>query len=119
MGRERIEIHIQAITGEEWKATRGQTLSQGVDEQVGHVLCAWTELEDGKNLGERIDGQPQPEYLCGAAQPGSDFVQLEVRDVEVAEAALMEGLSMLPYTSEPGNDRRLTVAEDLFGRGSI
>jgi hypothetical protein len=56
---------------------------------VRHVLCAWTELEDGKNLGERIDGQPQPEHLCGAAQPGSDFVQLEVRDVEVAEAAVV------------------------------
>lgn len=49
MGRQRIEIHIQAITGEEWEATRGQELSQGVDEQMGHVLCAWTELEDGKN----------------------------------------------------------------------
>ena len=119
MGCERIEIHIQTITGEEWKATRGQMLSQGVDEQVGHVLCAWTELEDGKNLGERIDGQPQPEHLCGAAQPGSDFVQLEVRDVEVAEAALMEGLSMLACTSEPGGDGRLPVAEDPLGSRSI
>lgn len=73
----------------------------------------------GRIARERIDGQPQPEYLCGAAQPGSNFVQLEVRDVEVAEAALMEGLSMLACASEPGGDGRLLVAEDPFGGRSI
>ena len=77
------------------------------------------QLEDGKNLRERIDGQPQPEYLCGAAQPGSNFVQLEVRDVEVAEATLMEDLCMLACASEPGSDGRLSVPEDPFGGRSI
>ena len=115
MGRERIEVQIQAITGEEREAARSQALSQGVDEQMRHVLRAGTELKHGKNLGARIDGQPQPEHLCGAAQPGSQFVQLEVREVEIAEEALVQGLSVLACTSKPGGDGGLTVAEDPFG----
>src|SRR5215467_14390510 len=86
---------------------------------MGHVLCAWTELEDGKNLRERIDGQPQPQHLGGAAQPGSNFVQLEVWDLEGAEAALMEGLSMLAGASEPDGNGRLSVPKDPFGGRSI
>ena len=73
----------------------------------------------GRIARERIDGQPQPEYLCGAAQPGSNFVQLEVRDVEVAEAALMEGLSMLAGASEPDGNGRLSVPKDPLGGRSI
>jgi len=53
------------------------------------VLRAETEMEDGKNLRAGVDGQPQPQHLCGAAEPGTQFVQLEVRDLEVAEKVLM------------------------------
>ena len=53
------------------------------------VLRAGAELKHRKNLGERIDGQPEPEHLCGAAQSGAQFVQLEVGDLEVVETALM------------------------------
>ena len=60
-----------------------------MDEHVCSILCAGTQMEHGQNLGERIDGQPQPEHLCGAAQPGAQFVQLEVGDLEVVETALM------------------------------
>ena len=59
-----------------------------------HVLRSGAELKHGKNLREGIDCQPQPERLCSAAQPGAQFVQLEVRDLEIAEAALVQGLSV-------------------------
>ena len=59
------------------------------------VLRAGAQMEHGKNLREGIDGQPQPEDLCGATQPGSQFVQLEVREVQMAEEALVQGLRML------------------------
>ena len=49
----------------------GQALSQGMDEQMRHGLCARTELQHRKNLGEGIDGQPEPEHLFGAAEPGA------------------------------------------------
>ena len=50
-----------------------------------HVLRAGAEMEDGKKLRARVDSQPQPEHLCGAAQPCSQFVQLEVWELEMAE----------------------------------
>jgi len=57
-------------------------------------------MEHGKNLREGIDGQP--EHLCGAAQPCAQFVQLEVREPQIAERALVQGLCVLPSTSQKG-----------------
>jgi hypothetical protein len=57
----------------------GQELPQGVDNSMCHVLRAGTEIEHGKKLRKGIDGQPQPQHLLIAAQPGAQFVQLEVR----------------------------------------
>ena len=54
-----------------------------------HVLGAGAELKHRKNLGAGIDGQPEPEDLFGAAEPGAEFVQLQVREVEMAEEALV------------------------------
>jgi hypothetical protein len=73
----------------------------------------------GRIARARINGQPEPQHLLRAAQPGAPFVQLEMREVEVAEAALMEDLSVSACASEPRGDGGLTVAEDPFGSGSI
>jgi hypothetical protein len=86
---------------------------------MGHVLGSRTELKHRQNLGEGIDSQPEPEHLCGAAQPGSEFIQLEMREVYVAEAALMEELSVLACTREPPRDGGLTVTEDPLGSGWV
>jgi hypothetical protein len=51
---------------------------QGVDNHVRCMLCAGAEIEHGKKLCERTDGQPEPDHLCGAAQSGSQFVQLQM-----------------------------------------
>ena len=67
----------------------GQELSQGVDKQMGHVLGAGTQMEDGKNLRTWVDGQPQPQDVLRATQSGAQFVQLEVREPEMAEGALV------------------------------
>jgi hypothetical protein len=79
----------------------GQELPQGVDNSMRHVLRAGTEIEHGKKLREGIDGQPQPQHLLIAAQPGAQFVQLEVRELEMAEEALVQGLRVhgLPGTA--------------------
>jgi hypothetical protein len=34
-------------------------------------------------------------HLCGATQPGAQFIQLQVREPEMAEEALVQGLSVL------------------------
>jgi hypothetical protein len=45
----------------------GEDLSQGVNNPMCHVLCAGTQLKDGKNLRTGVDGQPQPEHVVRAA----------------------------------------------------
>ena len=76
-----------------------------------HVVCGDPD-EHGQYLGERIDSQPQPEHLSGAAQPGSQFIQLDMRELEIGEEAPVQGLCMLPSASQPGGDGGLTIAED-------
>jgi len=84
-----------------------------------HVLRAGAELKHRKNLGAGIDGQPEPEDLFGAVEPGAEFVQLQVREVEMAEEALVQGVRVPACTSEPRRDGGLPVTEDPFGSGSI
>jgi len=102
MSREGIEVEIEPVTGEEREAARSQELSQGVDEQVRHVLRAGTQMEHRQNLGARVDGQPEPQHLAGTAQPCAQFVQLEVREPEMAEGALVQGLCVLASASQKG-----------------
>ena len=54
-----------------------------------------------------------------AAEPCSEFVQLQVWEMEMAEGAPVQGLRMLPCTSEPGRDGRLSVAKDPLGCGWV
>ena len=53
-----------------------------------------TQMEHGNKLGAGIDGEPEPEGLLGIAQPGAQFVQLQVREVQMAEEALVQALCM-------------------------
>jgi hypothetical protein len=77
---------------------------------MSHVLCPGTELKHRQNLCEGIDGQPEPEYLCGAAQPRAHFVQLDIGKLEIAEIVLMQRLRMLASARQPGEDRGLPIA---------
>ena len=85
-----------------------------VDKSISHVPG-----EHRKNLGASIDGQPQPEHLFGAAQPGVEFVQLEMWEVQIAEGALVQRLRVLASTSQPPRAGGLTGAKDTLSRRSI
>ena len=72
------------------------------------TLCAafcvrGREMEHGKKLGARVDGQPEPQHLFGAAQPRAQFIQLEVREPEMAEETLVQGLCMFSSASQKGS----------------
>jgi hypothetical protein len=97
----------------------GQELSQAMHEAMGHVVCARTQREHGKQLAARINGEPEPQDLLGAAQSGAEFVQLQVRKVKVAEAVLMQGLCMVSSASQPSGDSGFSEAEDPLGSGKI
>ena len=96
------KVEIEPITGEEREATGSQDLSQGVDHPMSHVLGAGTELKHRQNLGARVDRHPQPEHVLRAAQPGSQFIQLEVREPEMGEEAHVQGVCVhgLPVTAK-------------------
>jgi hypothetical protein len=94
-------------------------LSERVDEDMRHVLRAGADLKHGQNLGERINGQPEPEHLCGAAQPGAQLVQLEMREVQMAEEALVQGVRVPACPSEPSRHRGLSKAKDPLCGGKV
>jgi hypothetical protein len=60
-----------------------------VDEPMSHVLRSRVELKHRKNFRAGINGQPEPKHLCGATEPRTQFVQLQVREVQMVEEALV------------------------------
>jgi len=58
-------------------------------------------------------------HLGRAAQPGANFVQLQVWEMEATEAVLMKELSVPACAREPPRDGGLTGAEDPLRGGSI
>jgi len=48
------------------------------------MVCVGADLKHSRIAGEGSNGQSEKDALCGAAQPRAQFVQLEVRDVQVA-----------------------------------
>jgi hypothetical protein len=64
----------------------GQLISQVVDEQLGHLMRPRAQVEHRNPLGEWIDGHPEPQDLRVAAQACSQFIQLQMRDLEMARS---------------------------------
>ena len=94
MSGESVEIGIEAIAGEERHAARSQLLAQAVNEQMSHAMGARTQQQHGHAFGERIDGHPEPQDLCVAAQPRAEFIELQMGEGEHVEGAFMQALSM-------------------------
>jgi hypothetical protein len=94
----------------------GQDVPQGVNDRMRRKLRAGAEMEHRKKLGEGINGQPEPQHLFGAAQPGAQFVQLEVRKPEGAKEALVSRLSVRARARQPRGDGGLSIAENPRGR---
>jgi negative regulator of sigma E activity len=102
MSGESIEVHIQAITGEDWEAARCQNLSQGVNDPMRRVLRARAQMEHRKKLRAGVDDEPEPQHVLATPEPRSQFIQLEMRELEVAERVLVQRLGMFPSASEKG-----------------
>lgn len=63
-------------------------------------------MQHRDDFTDRIDGHPEPEYLVIAAEPGAQFIELDVRQVAACRHWL------LPARPEP-TDRR-NAAEALL-----
>jgi hypothetical protein len=58
-------------------------------------------------------------HLRSAAQPSAQFVQLQMREMEMAEEVLVQGVRVRALAGEPSGNGRLPVAEDSLGGGSV
>jgi hypothetical protein len=57
---------------------------------MGHGLCSGAELKHGREARVRGSMASQSQtHLLLAAQPGAQFIQLQVRELEMAEEALV------------------------------
>ena len=90
-----------------------------MDDLMSHVLCAGTQVKHRQNLGARVDGQPQPQDVGVAAEPGAQFVQLQMREVELAEEAFVQGVCVFASTGEPRRDGGLSKAENPLCGGRV
>ena len=82
VGRESIKVEIEPITRKERETARGPAFSQSVDERCA-MCCVRGPSSSTENFVQGINGQPEPQHLFGIAQPGAQFIQLEMRDLEV------------------------------------
>jgi hypothetical protein len=69
--------------------------------------------------GPRINSYPEPKHLRVAAQARAHLIQLHMRDIQMAEGALVEGLRMGSSTQEPPGDGRMPKSKDSFSRRHI
>jgi hypothetical protein len=90
-----------------------------MDHGMGCVLRARTQMQDRKDLRTGVDGQPQPQDVGVPAQPGAQFVQLEVREVQMAAEALVQGVCVLASSGQPDGDGGLSKTEDPWSLGRV
>jgi hypothetical protein len=69
-------------------------------------------MQDRKDFGTGVDGQPQPQDAAVAAQPCPQLIQLQIGKVEVTENVFVQRLSVLARPGQPGGHGRLPNAED-------
>ncbi len=121
MSGQRREVEVELITDEKRQTVSDQALSQNVDDRMRHVLRAGIQMEHRQNLGAGIDDQPKPQNLLGAAQPGTQLVQLQVREMKMAEDVLVQGVRVPGCSSESSRHRGLLKAKDPFcgGRSNL
>ncbi len=67
-----------------------------------HLLHPRTKMQDRDEFRERVHRDPQPEYMGTLAQPRAQFVQLQVRELEVPKPAVVQGRTVLASAGEPG-----------------
>jgi len=69
-------------------------------------------MQHRDHLAEGIDRHPQPHCVGAVTQARSEFVELDVRQVEVPQDAVVKRRALFTRSRHPGGDRRVTVTED-------
>jgi hypothetical protein len=119
MRRQRIEILIQAITRAHRDTIHYKPLAQFVHHRMGEILRTCPELQYWYDFGEWIDRDPEPEHMSPATQPCAQFVELDMREVQVAEDTVVQARAMFTGTGQPGRYGRRAMAKNPRGSCDI
>jgi len=107
-----VKVEVEAIAGEDREAVRGQLLAQGMDEVMGRVLGADAEVEHRDQLAQWVNDDLEPPHVCPVAQPGPQFIELEVGEMQLLQPPVMQVGAVLAGACHPAGNRRLSMAED-------
>lgn len=119
MGGQSIKVVLQSVRAKDRHTTRGESGLEFMDNRIGHVLRAWSELNDGNGFGFGITGRPYPDILLGLPDVGPQFIQLDVHEIEIGEEALVQFAALLTAAAQPGTEGRFTHMDSFFDGRSV
>ncbi len=108
MGSDGIEIAAQAVGGEGRNAIFLQTKFQVMGQGHGILVLAKAEMKRGQDLGERVDGEPQP-HAADLADSAEELIHLDEGQEQVMEEALMQVRAVVTSSFQPAGDGGLSM----------
>ncbi len=116
VGHQRVEVEVQPVAGEDRETAWSPAMTKLVDDSTRRILRAGATLQHGDEFGQRVDHDPQPEHVRALPQARAEFVEQELRELEVAQPAVVQCRTVLTGPAEPGGKRILTMPKDQCRR---
>jgi hypothetical protein len=89
VGRQCVEVQVQPIAGEDGKTARRQAVTEVMDDRMRRMLRPRPKVQNRDQFRQWVNGHPEPEDVGSTPKAGAQFVELEMRKMEVAEPALV------------------------------
>ncbi len=89
MGGDGVEIAAQTICCESRDAIRLQAHLEIVGESHGIIVFAMTQVKGRQDLGDWIDGEPQP-HLASATNPAVELIHLDEGQHQISEETIVK-----------------------------
>ena len=83
------EVGTQLIRGEDGNAIRCQTPLQLMDDDLGILQASTTDMPNGNDLGESIEGDPDAMSAGIAFDVTKEFIKLQVSEIKILEVGIM------------------------------
>ncbi len=84
----------------------------------GILVLAIAKVKGGQDLGEWVDGEPQP-HATDLADSAVEFIHLDEGQEQVMEEALMKARAVIASTFQPAGDGGMGVAGAAHEEGNI
>ncbi len=84
----------------------------------GILVLAKAEMKRGQDLGNRVNGEPQP-HAADLADSAEEFIHLDEGQEQVMEEALMQARAVIAGTFQPAGDSSLSMAGAAHEDGNI